>query len=61
MSNLQEQKQKKSLGASRLAAAKRDFRKMQREIEPFLRPRKIRIESSAGKWIDTSTLDLLDN
>jgi len=60
MLTLKEIKKQKGPDADRLTEAEKDFRRLQREIQPFLRPRKIRRESSTGRWIDTSSLELLD-
>jgi hypothetical protein len=34
----------------RLTVAKRDFLKLEREIKPFLRQRKIVVPTTAGQW-----------
>jgi hypothetical protein len=40
----------------RLLEAKESFRKMQEEIAPFIKQRKFKEYSTAGKWCETSSL-----
>jgi hypothetical protein len=40
----------------RLAEAQSDFQKMQKEIAPFVRVRKVEQLTTAGKWRETSSL-----
>lgn len=39
--------------SDRLAAAKKDFEKIEKEISPFIRKRKIRRYSTRGEWKNT--------
>jgi hypothetical protein len=39
----------------RLADAKRDFKKIQEEIAPFIKRRAFRVNLTAGKWRQTSS------
>lgn len=40
----------------RLLEAKKNFRSLQKEITPFIKRRKIEINSTIGKWCETSDL-----
>ena len=37
-----------------LTEAKKNFKKVQEEIEPFIKRRNLKENSTAGKWCDTS-------
>ncbi len=43
-------------GQKRLLEARKDFKKMQEEIAPFITVRRLEHVSTAGKWCDTSSM-----
>lgn len=40
----------------RLIRAEKDFKKIMKEVQPFIRKRKFEEHSTAGEWCDTSNL-----
>ncbi len=44
----------KDVKKKRLLEAKREFQKIQKEIEPFIKRRNFKRHSTAGKWFQTS-------
>ena len=56
---IQEKREKKE-DLKRLKEAEKDFQKMKEELRPFLRPRRIETQTSAGRWIETSSLELVE-
>ncbi len=61
MQTLCDLKKKRNVLADRMSQAEKDFEKLRREIQPFVRKRRIRQETSAGKWIESSSLELLNS
>lgn len=61
MQTLYDLKKKRNVLADRMSQAEKDFEKLRREIQPFVRKRRIRQETSAGKWIESSSLELLNS
>lgn len=49
---------KKDKTQKRFLEAKQDFQKMQKEIAPFIKPRKFKRYSTEGEWVNTSSLYL---
>ena len=57
--NKNKNKMKKDLGREqqkRLFEAKENLKKIQNKISPFIKPRKFKEHSTAGKWCQTSSL-----
>ena len=57
---IKQEKQDKMETLKRLEDAEKSFQKMKEELRPFLRPRRIETHTSAGRWIETSSLELVD-
>ena len=55
-----QEKQDKPETQKRLEEAEKSFQKMKEELRPFLRPRRIETHTSAGRWIETASLELID-
>lgn len=55
-----EEKTVKNDAQKRLRDAEKSFEKMQEELRPFVRQRRVVRHSSAGRWIETSSLELVD-
>ena len=53
-------KQPAAKTAQRFREAEKDFRKIQEELRPFLRQRRIERHTTAGRWVETSSLELIE-
>lgn len=42
--------------AERLSRARRNLRRIEREIEPFRKPRRLRRPTTAGQWRDSKSI-----
>ena len=60
MRTLSGSKKKSNAQVARMSDAKKSFLRLEKEIRPFIRKRRIREETSAGKWMESSSLKLLD-
>lgn len=55
-----QQKKVKTDTQKRLRDAEKSLQKMQEELRPFVRRRRVQTHSSAGRWVETSSLELVD-
>ena len=60
MTSVVQKKRGRQESQKRFREAEKSLRKMQEELRPFIRPRKIETYTSAGRWIETSSLELVD-
>lgn len=51
---------KKNAQIVRMKKAERDFLRLEKEIRPFIRKRRLREETSAGRWMESSSIEFLD-
>jgi hypothetical protein len=60
METLADLKKKSDAQAARMRDAERDFIRLEKEIRPFVRKQRLRKETSAGRWMESSNLTSLD-
>ncbi len=60
MRTLSDFKKKSNAQVARMTDAERSFQRLEEEIRPFIRKRRLREETSAGRWMESSSLELLD-